>query len=119
MVLEMHPKTEYDKGFYKPDASTNKDYLKATGMINVQFGQDDEEEEELPSSQHFMPTGTNNFSSQAVLQKFNGSISADRSDFGLSNASSQFGTSQTNSRMQTLKQTSKVVNGPSEQFSPA
>jgi hypothetical protein len=31
----MHPKTEYDKGFYKPGASTNKDYLKATGMINV------------------------------------------------------------------------------------
>jgi hypothetical protein len=35
MVLENHPKTEYDKGFYKPGASAGKDYLKATGMINV------------------------------------------------------------------------------------
>jgi hypothetical protein len=44
MAPELHPKTEYDKGFYKPNTvfdssqknnSKNKDYLKATGMINV------------------------------------------------------------------------------------
>jgi hypothetical protein len=38
-----------------------------------------------------MPHGTKNFSSKADLQKFNGSISGDRSDFGLSQASSHFG----------------------------
>lgn len=56
----MHPKTEYEKGFYKPSmsrgsVSSDKSYLQATGNINVNLGGFDENEGELPSSNHFMP----------------------------------------------------------------
>ena len=45
LAVENHPKTEYDKGFYKPDKSQTKDYLKDSGMISVKFNQQDDEEE--------------------------------------------------------------------------
>jgi len=67
--------------------------LQASGNISVNLGGFDENEGELPSSNHFLPH--ENISSRANLQKFDASLTGDRSDFGFSQASSHFaGTAQ-------------------------